>query len=86
MPKIEDYEGTVLSLYFVAHGLMYSCPLFLTLLVVCQFESIFFMLPKDGKGNRLVPSLRRALEARKPDYAVSAHPFSFLLELDRTSG
>ena len=27
-----------------------------------------------------------ALGARKPDYAVSAHPFSFLLELDRTAG
>ncbi|KAK4343417.1 hypothetical protein RND71_036511 [Anisodus tanguticus] len=50
---------------FVAHGLMYTCPLFLTLLGVCQFESIFFMLPKDGKGNRLVPSLRRTNQGLK---------------------
>ncbi|CAN4117958.1 unnamed protein product [Withania somnifera] len=38
---------------FVAHGLMYTCPLFLTLLVVY------------GKGNRLVPSLRRTNQGLK---------------------
>ncbi|CAN4084831.1 unnamed protein product [Withania somnifera] len=59
--RVRCYHCTL----FIAHGLMYTCPIFLTLFMVCQFESIFFMLSKGEKGNRLIPSLRRTNQGLK---------------------